>query len=65
MALPEHYPFADASDAEVRFWVGAGRPAYPRIREAAPWLKSDAEVEAYLAGLRAGLAGEPFLATHS
>lgn len=60
MSLPANYPFADASDADIRSWLAAVEPPFASVRSAAPWLGSDYEVIAYLDGIRMGLAGLPF-----
>jgi hypothetical protein len=56
MELPDHYPLAKASDEEALSWADASEPHYRRIREAAPWLKTDDQVRSYCEGLREGLA---------
>ena len=60
MSLPEHYPFANASHRAIRSWLAEREAPFTKVRRAAPWLKSDAEVIAYLDGIRIGLAGLPF-----
>jgi len=52
MELPDHYPLANAPDEEVLSWASAPVPPFERIREAAPWLKTDGQVRWYLEGLR-------------
>lgn len=52
MDLPDHYPLANASWAEKDTWLAAEVPPYDRIREAAPWLRTDEQIRWYLDGLR-------------
>ena len=54
--LPENYPMADAPWDEKLSWLDAVPPPYQRIRNAAPWLTTDRQVEWYLDGLREAVA---------
>lgn len=56
VSLPENYPIADASWEEKEAWLDAPIPPYGRVREAAPWLNTDMQVDWYLDGLRAAMA---------
>jgi hypothetical protein len=63
MELPDHYPLANAPDKEVLSWAYATEPPYGRIREAAPWLRTDEQVRWYLEGLREALANPDLVET--
>jgi hypothetical protein len=54
--LPDHYPLANAPGEEALSWADLGEPPYARIREAAPWLRTDDQVRWYCEGLREALS---------
>ena len=52
--LPDHYQFALASDADLLEWAHSGEPPYDKMRVAAPWLRRDESIRAYLEGVVQG-----------
>lgn len=51
-ALPDWYPLANASDAQIDRWVSAEKPPYDEMREALPWLDHPCQFDAWIAGFR-------------
>jgi hypothetical protein len=52
--LPDYHPYAQASDADLLEWAHSENPPYARMRTAAPWLRREAEIRAYLDGVIQG-----------
>lgn len=50
--LPDWYPLANASDAQINGWLIAEKPPYEEMREALPWLDQPHQCEAWIEGLR-------------
>ena len=59
-ALPDHYPFADATRQEILAWVDAAELPAKRMFEALPWYSTEQQLAWYLAGIREAL-GNPEL----
>ena len=51
-SLPEWYPLANASSAEVDQWLTAKVPPFAGMRQALPWLNTDDALNCWLEGLR-------------
>ncbi len=52
--LPDHYPFALASDADLLEWAHSSEPPFDKMHIAAPWLRREESIRAYLEGVISG-----------
>lgn len=50
--LPDWYPLANASDAQIDRWLTAEKPPYEEMRGALPWLDQPYQFNAWIEGLR-------------
>jgi hypothetical protein len=50
--LPEWYPLANASDAQIDRWLAAEKPPYDEMRAALPWLDQPYQFDAWVVGIR-------------
>lgn len=51
-SLPAWYPLANATDAQITAWSRADRRPYDEMREALPWLKTEAQLDGWLDAVR-------------
>lgn len=55
--LPDWYPLANASDAQIDRWLSAKKPPYDEMRKARPWLDQPYQFDAWIAGIREARQG--------
>jgi hypothetical protein len=56
--LPEWYPLANATAAEIASWLAADAPDYAAMRQALPWLDREYQLDTWLGGVREVLASD-------
>jgi hypothetical protein len=50
--LPLWYPLANATDEQIDAWHRAEHPPFDEMREALPWLRSEAQLRGWLDAAR-------------
>jgi len=60
--LPDWYPLANASDAQIDQWLAMEKPPHDEMREALPWLNQPYQFDAWITGMREARAQIDLLA---